>query len=636
MLSSVLLLPLLIAPNDFELVRIVGTGDAAPDGNGVFGRPVLNPVINEDGDVALAARTDSSAAGIFDDDVLILADDSGWEILGREGDPSPDGDGIYGSPFPATPALATFAQPAFGELGLAISRTLFVEGAFEFFTTGYVAARRGAPTEVLIRDGYTFEDGSLLALELLSAFGCVRSSGDAAIMIDMVTDGAGPVRGFWDLHSGAVTPIVSLGDGSGDFEVTNFHEAWIATNEVGQSAFVAGLGAGPFGSPEGAVVRFTDGVPAVIARENRPAPGGGTFGNLDGFAGGTRPVINASGQVAFRAAVEGYQPPPFPDGSAIFLANGPGDVQLVLRDDDPSPDGDGTIQGLLNPHLSTSADYVAVLAVFEFTDSVGTDAGIVVGRPGELEVVGRTGQAFPLGGQTFGNAYFPPQVNGKGTVVFGATSEASLRAGVFAKRAGEPLLELVRPGQLLDGRIVYTASLPSIEDAGGHAFVNDSDEVVFYVEFTDLTTGVYVARLCQSGGPDGVCRALDSDVAAVSLASGGTVAFELDGSAAGAGAVYFLLGSLSGTSPGVPFGALEIPLQVPDPYFNLTLSLAAPLANGLGLLDENGRATITLNLPAGLPQVLVGGVLHHAALALDPVTLAGQWVSNAAPVTWVP
>ncbi len=113
----------------------------------------------------------------------------------------------------------------------------------------------------------------------------------------------------------------------------------------------------------------------------------------------------------------------------------------------------------------------------------------------------------------------------------------------------------------------------------------------------------------------------------ISVGDGGTQAFEIDAGAGEGGNFYFLLGSLSGTSPGIPIGAVLLPLNV-DAYFNLTVSgpNQPPLKDSFGTLDGAGTATgIEVTLPPGVAAALVGQTVHHAALLISPfglITLA--------------
>ena len=122
----------------------------------------------------------------------------------------------------------------------------------------------------------------------------------------------------------------------------------------------------------------------------------------------------------------------------------------------------------------------------------------------------------------------------------------------------------------------------------------------------------------------------------LSLAAGGTQAFDLSGGAAQSGGTALLLGTLSGTDPGVPLAAgLVLPLNF-DAYTQLSLTQpnAPPLAGSLGLLDAQGHAEASFTLPAGQLPGLAGLTAHHAWLALGPagVTLA----SNASALEFVP
>lgn len=124
----------------------------------------------------------------------------------------------------------------------------------------------------------------------------------------------------------------------------------------------------------------------------------------------------------------------------------------------------------------------------------------------------------------------------------------------------------------------------------------------------------------------------------ISLSSGGRVTLPLDAGPAHALERYLLLGSASGEAPGVTLRSnLVLPLR-PDAYFRFTLSRpnSAWLADSLGVLDEAGRASAVLELPAGSRPTLAGVVLHHAFATFDPLTGAATSTGKTMPVTLVP
>jgi len=117
----------------------------------------------------------------------------------------------------------------------------------------------------------------------------------------------------------------------------------------------------------------------------------------------------------------------------------------------------------------------------------------------------------------------------------------------------------------------------------------------------------------------------------LSLYEGGTHALYLRGPQSVAGDLYIVLGSLSGTSPGIALApGVELPL-VFDAYTNLGLSLATPVVGAFGVVDANSRATATFVLPAGTSSSFFGIELHHAFVVIDPLTFE-VFASDAARV----
>ncbi len=112
---------------------------------------------------------------------------------------------------------------------------------------------------------------------------------------------------------------------------------------------------------------------------------------------------------------------------------------------------------------------------------------------------------------------------------------------------------------------------------------------------------------------------LAGDRAVLPSSSGGSLRLSLTAPAAHAGRPYWLLGSLSGTRPPIPVGAVTIPL-VADSYTALTAQpQLAFFAGHRGTLSAAAAATATLTLPA-LPAA-AGVTLHHAYVVLGATQL---------------
>lgn len=118
----------------------------------------------------------------------------------------------------------------------------------------------------------------------------------------------------------------------------------------------------------------------------------------------------------------------------------------------------------------------------------------------------------------------------------------------------------------------------------------------------------------------------------ISLASGGGQALALDAGSAHAGRFYVLAGS-SGTTPGLVFGGVHIPLN-PGSYFAFSLGNpnSAVFQNSMGVLDPQGRAQARVQLPP-LSASLAGVELFHAFFLHDGANVLAA--SNAVKVRLV-
>ncbi len=123
----------------------------------------------------------------------------------------------------------------------------------------------------------------------------------------------------------------------------------------------------------------------------------------------------------------------------------------------------------------------------------------------------------------------------------------------------------------------------------------------------------------------------------VSLASGGDHKLSIDFGSGLGSAFYWVLGSTSGTDPGVTLGGgIFLPLN-PDAYTTMTLTNphSAFFENYVGFLAADGTGAAVLELPSGLNPAFAGvTVSHSVVVSTDLVTFAAA--SNPASVLLVP
>jgi len=162
------------------------------------------------------------------------------------------------------------------------------------------------------------------------------------------------------------------------------------------------------------------------------------------------------------------------------------------------------------------------------------------------------------------------------------------------------------------GAPVTIKSTPSNQSTRLSLSVGGEDvAVVFWEDERSGNDDIYAQNIQANGtlGPD----YLKLDTAAVSLFFGGTATLSFDAGSAHAGETYLVLGSNTGTAPGVNGRGLHLDLN-PGPYFQLTWNNPThPLFSGFrGTLDGQGRATASVQFPAGSNPALIGEVLGHA------------------------
>ncbi|MEM7198854.1 MAG: hypothetical protein AAF628_01210 [Planctomycetota bacterium] len=112
---------------------------------------------------------------------------------------------------------------------------------------------------------------------------------------------------------------------------------------------------------------------------------------------------------------------------------------------------------------------------------------------------------------------------------------------------------------------------------------------------------------------------LSADNSVMVLDALSTQNMTLDAGAGEGGNGYVVLGSASGTFPGLSFQSVTIPLNG-DAYFSSSILGVAPIVGSVGVLGASGTANAQLVLPS-LPSGLSGLILSHAFVTVSGSTI---------------
>lgn len=169
-----------------------------------------------------------------------------------------------------------------------------------------------------------------------------------------------------------------------------------------------------------------------------------------------------------------------------------------------------------------------------------------------------------------------------------------------------------------DGDLLWSQSFADPNDGVDtpHALAVDEASNVFVAGRAFKGTG---AGTFQDFNVIRYTQGMGADTSIVSAATGGSVNFSLDAGLDRALRTYLVLGSVTGTSPGIPLpDGTSLPLTF-DAFTELTINEAnSPLLmNSLGVLDADGRATAQFNL-GPLAASFVGLEINFAYTLLAP------------------
>jgi hypothetical protein len=205
------------------------------------------------------------------------------------------------------------------------------------------------------------------------------------------------------------------------------------------------------------------------------------------------------------------------------------------------------------------------------------------------------------------------------------------RADAFACR--------LDPRKIGAAQLVYSTFLGGSQGEGAPALSVDASGVVTVTGSTGstdfpTTRGAYDTT--YNRGDAFVSRldmgvAMYGDVHEVSIRTGGTQSLTVNAGKAHANRLYWIFGSVTGTSPGVNLLGVHIPLN-PDLYSNVAMANVntTVFTKFRGSLDANGLATASFVVPANLP-LPAGFTFHHAYVVYDA---SGRlyMASNAVPL----
>ncbi len=202
---------------------------------------------------------------------------------------------------------------------------------------------------------------------------------------------------------------------------------------------------------------------------------------------------------------------------------------------------------------------------------------------------------------------------GRGGTAFGLVYD-SVRQMIVMFAGSAPAMGDTWEYDGTDWRMNTTVNTPSFPRSYvAMAYDSSRKRTVLYGgrDFSGSIGGVIVGDTWEySGGP---CS-FSSNQYSITMATGGSQIFSLDGEPANAGKPFFIFGSMSGTAPGFSLFGAHIPLNI-DLWTSVALGAMSSglFVNYNGVLDQNGRASASIVVP---PLVMPGFTVHQAYIVI--------------------
>ena len=183
----------------------------------------------------------------------------------------------------------------------------------------------------------------------------------------------------------------------------------------------------------------------------------------------------------------------------------------------------------------------------------------------------------------------------------------------------------------IDDNLRLTRGSPSIDAGTNDAVIGLDHDVDGLPRLVDdpetVDTGTGTGALVDLGAYE--YHTFVGDLDEISLSAGGFSTLSLTAGKSEGGNLYIVLGSFTGTSPGLSLEGHTLPLNF-DAYFLKTLNEigVAPLFQSFGFLDGAGEADALFWVHFGADPILAGVTMQHAYAVLDSSTLEVRMTST--------
>ena len=461
---------------------LLTTGDAAPDGNGVFSdfHEFRGPGLGNSGQATFLAEltgtddTDSRSSGIFMNDGV-----TGPQRVVREDQVLPTGDRILR--FFSNDVVTT---NNLGELAFD-SRIVFSNGSVGlglFIADGQGSFASVSRTFDAVPDG-NGQFSQFFGIRLNDSGKTVFSS-----TINQTAGGDNDDRGIYT-GDGSTAPVLVAREGqlapngNGEF-VINFAASGI--NNAGQVLFQTDLRNTAGDASDDNAIYVSDATTGLvqIARKGQAGPqGDGTFSRIG------NPEINNAGQVVFEANFTGSTN----GSSGVFVYDGTAELRKIVRIGDAVPGSNGGFtNGFRGQTINDTGEVARIASIVDNDNNVGSfGSGIFRDAGSGLQHVQIFGDPIPTGNGVF-LGFNSLALNEVGQLVFGAslgdtTGGDADDSGLFFYDSNFGLSEIAREGDLLLGRQITNILFDEEESENA---LNDAGQVVYQFELADGRKGI--------------------------------------------------------------------------------------------------------------------------------------------------